>query len=84
MLRDKSRLLLLGALAVLFIVLLSGGFSFNGIGIYHFHGWGKILLIAFAIYFLVGRGGCCGGCRGHDEAESADEEDDEAVDGEED
>ncbi len=83
MFRNKSRLLLFGALAVLFISLLSGGFSFHGMGMYHFHGWGKIALIAFAVYFLVGRCGCCGTCRRNadddsaGDAESAENESDE-------
>jgi len=85
MLRDKSRILLFGALAVLFITLLNGGFSFHGIGIYHFHGWAKIALIAFAIYLLVGRGCCCGGNGADAEDDSADEaeaNDDESTESE--
>lgn len=59
MFSDKSRLLLFGALALLFVTLYGGGMSFHGIGFLAAHGWVKIALIAFAIYLLVGRGGCC-------------------------
>lgn len=84
MFKDKSRLLLLGALVLLFLVFSNGSFSI-GIGNFPFlHGFSllKIALIAFVIWFFV-RGGCCGkSCGTVDDVEEAAAEEEEEAKGE--
>ena len=70
MFKDKSKLFLLGALAVLVLTLSDGSFFSHGIGIYGFHGFPKILLIAFVVWMLCGcRVRSC--CRSADPCEPA-------------
>ena len=72
MFRDKSKLLLLGALVVLVLTLADGSFFSHGFGLFHFHGWTRILLIAFAVWLLLG----CRGCRCGSDTESDDSTED--------
>ncbi|TDI78003.1 MAG: hypothetical protein E2O84_00110 [Bacteroidetes bacterium] len=80
MFKDKSKLFLLGALAVLVLTLSNGGFFSHGIGMYGFHGFPKILLIVLVVWMLCGcRGRSC--CRSEEscEADSNESEVDEST-----
>jgi hypothetical protein len=83
MLKDKSKLLLLGALVVLVLALSNGALFAHGIGFHGFHGWPKIFLIGLVIWMLCGgRGSCCGGGSGSEDAAGS-EDNEEAEETEE-
>ena len=84
MFKDKSRILLLGALVLLVMVLMDGGSHFHGFGLFHGLSWLRWVLLGVLIWLIVSRCGCCGSSASHDEAEEEIiEEEDEAVSDEE-
>ena len=56
---DKSRILLFGALIVLVIVLMDGGFNFHFFGPLHGTSWVRWILIGLVFWLLFSRCGCC-------------------------
>ena len=64
MFKDKSKLLVLGAIVALVLSLSNGGLFFHGFGLMSFHGWPKIVLIALVVWMLCGCRGS--GCGSHD------------------
>jgi len=77
---DKSRIILFGALIVLVMVLVNGGFGFHGISFMHGGSWVRWILFGLLFWLLFSRCGCCGkkGCRSTDDVE--DESTDESTD----
>ena len=80
MFKDKSKILVLGAIVALVLSLSNGGLFSHGFGVVSFHGFPKILLIALVVWMLFGcRGSRCGSTDGSDGADAA--EDDSSDDG---
>ena len=71
MLRDKSRVLLLGALALLIITLSSVGIHWHGFRFLHGFSWLSWILFGLLIWLIATRMGCCGERRPDDEEEEA-------------
>ena len=69
MLRDKSRVLLLGALVLLIITLSSAGIHWHGFRFFHGFSWLSWVLFGLLIWLITTRMGCCGERRTHDEEE---------------
>ncbi|NNE35175.1 MAG: hypothetical protein HKN13_08070 [Rhodothermales bacterium] len=91
MLKDKSRILLFGALILLVLVLMDGGTHIFGFGLFHHASWLRWLLMGLLVWLVLSRCGCCGSHSSRDEMEEMDLEamdseavDSEAVDNEED
>ena len=61
MFKDKSKLLLLGALVLLFVVLTNGVFNIH-LGLFRGGPLGTIMLIALATWCFTRSGGCFKGC----------------------
>jgi hypothetical protein len=72
MLKDKSRVLFLGALVLLIVALSNGGIHLHGFRFFHGFTWLSWLLFGLFIWLLLTRTGCCGG--GDDGDELSDED----------
>ncbi len=74
---DKSRIVLFGALIVLVMVLMSGGFGFHGFGMMHGGSWVRWILFGLLFWFLFSRCGCgrkCG-CKSSEDIDDESSED---------
>ncbi len=79
--KDRSKLLVFAALAILILTLASGAFSFDGMALvfdssrFHLHGHrnglAKIFWIGLAVWYFT-RGGCCGRRRCRDRHDDED------------
>ncbi len=59
MLKDKSRLLLFGALILLVLVLMDGGVFIHGFSLFHGVSWLRWVLLGRLIWLITSRCACC-------------------------
>jgi len=72
MFKDKSRVVLFGALVILVLALMGGGPHLHGFHFFHGHSWLRWILFGLLIWLLVSRTGCCGGSHDADDETSPD------------
>ncbi len=84
MFKDKQKVVILGAIVLLFVVLSSGGFSISvgDIHIFRHRTWLIVLLMALGWWFFCGGSKCCCGsrCGVSQDEDSGEEADDQAAD----
>ena len=61
MLKDKSRVLVFGALVLLVLVLMNGGNHMHGIHLFQGFSWLSWALFGLFVWLLFTRSGCCSG-----------------------
>jgi hypothetical protein len=80
MLKDKSRVVLLGALVILVLALMGGGPHLLGFHFFHGHSWLRWILFGLLMWLILSRSGCCGGTD-HSEDEASPEQPEESEEG---
>lgn len=85
MLKDKSRILLFGALILLVLVLVNGGIHISGFSLFHGASWLRWVLLGLLIWLITSRCGCCRCGVSNGDGEDVESDDEEGIEeGEED